>query len=156
MPLLIPLSDEPEENVKKTFKCASHSELCMKYPDLPRSTVHFPTASLAFLVHIRVLCGVLLIAFFYHGALQATGRLHCIGLHCIGDAFGLSVDSLPGDVFHVLSACMVAEILSRDRLVGCRMVADQDILESGDLVVVVSDIVASDNKVRSVQLRHVA
>lgn len=36
------------------------------------------------------------------------------------------------------------------------MVADQDILERGDLVVVVSDIVASDNKVRSVQLRHVA
>lgn len=38
----------------------------------------------------------------------------------------------------------------------CRMVSEQDILESGDLVVVVSDIVASDNKVRSVQLRHVA
>ena len=86
-------------------------------------------------------------------------RLSCSALHRVAlIGFQLIVSS--GHVCPVLDCLSgyreIVERFSRDHLVWCRMVADQDILESGDLVVVVSDIVASDNKVRSVQLRHVA
>lgn len=52
----------------------------------------------------------------------------------------------------------VSECLTLLRFM-CRAVSDQGLLETGDLVVVVSDIISHDDvtaAVRSIQLRHIS